>query len=569
MATIATKVLWGDVSPKIYFDFSYEKQRVGSTQQYSFTVSAQALLTSTSYFGYPIYVQISLDGVVKNTFTLKSASPKSWLSPITSTTGWLDVANKTSGTTALKIYIYSGSGSSRSGTYTYTLEVDPAASTISATNATIEGKPTITINRASSSFTHTVTWAFGSLSGTVATKTTATSITNWAIPISFYSQIPSNRNGTCYLTCTTYSGDTAIGTATCQFVASTDEAKCKPSVSGTVEDSNAATIALTGDKNRLVRYYSTALCTISATAKNSATIKSATVNGNDISYSLSIPAVETGSFTFYAKDTREYGSSAIVSKTLVPYVKLTANASARGVDPVSGTTKITVSGNYYNGSFGSVSNALTIQYRQGNSGDYSSVTPTISGNTYSATISLSGLDYTQSYAYEVVVADKLASIPKPVTVKKGIPVFDWGENDFNFNVPVSFSGATMADHIVRTQTYSIAATGYCSASQWYARFHASGAVELWARVKINSVPCNSAWGSMYTGAITGSNVAFPFTFKSVPTVVVTHEFVSNNYWIATCDVETSKTATAKYQAVRPTSSTISGYLNYFVYGYIQ
>ena len=117
MATIATDVKWGS-SPNIYFDFSYEKKREGSTQYYRITVSCDPI-TGSSYFGYPIYVQIYLDGKSKATHTLKAASPNRWTSAISHTTGWLSVS-KTSGTTALAIRIYSGSGSSRDTTYNYT-----------------------------------------------------------------------------------------------------------------------------------------------------------------------------------------------------------------------------------------------------------------------------------------------------------------------------------------------------------------------------------------------------------------------------------------------------------------
>ena len=447
MATIATKVQWGDVSPKIYFDFSYEKKRSGSTQCYAVTVSCQPLLTSTSYFGYPIYVKISLDGVVKTTFTLKNASPKNWLSAITSTTGWLEVATKTSGTTALKIEVYSGSGSSRSGTYNYTLAVDPAESDISCTSASIGGKPTINISKGSSSFTHTIAYAFGSLSGTIATKTTATTINNWVIPESFYSQIPNAKNGSCVLTCTAYSGDTAIGTSTCSFIVTTDEAICKPTVSGTVEDTNPVTLALTGNKNVLVRYCSTALCKITASANESSSISATAVNNTPMSGQVSIPAVETGVFTFYATDSRGYTNTDVQIKSIVPYEKLTANVTAKRADPTSGNATLTISGNYYNGSFGAVNNSLTVKYRR-NGGEYITVTPTIADNKYTATVNITDADYMQSYTFDVVVTDAVTNATSSATIPKGIPVFDWGENDFNFNVPVYINGTELVEYIV-------------------------------------------------------------------------------------------------------------------------
>lgn len=327
------------------------------------------------------------------------------------------------------------------GSKAFELDTIPRASTISCTIADIESKPTITISRASSSFTHTVTYQFGNLTGTIASKTSATSITTWAIPSSFYSQIPSSKTGKGTLTCTTYNGNTSIGTSTCDLDVTTDETKCKPTVSGTVEDTNSTTIALTGDKNILVRYCSTAKCIIGVTLnKNAESTKAKTINNVAVSgNTLNIANVETGTFDFWAKDSREYSNSDKEVKTLVLYEKLTNNASVQRTDPTSGNATLRLEGNYFNGSFGAASNTLTVKYRQG-SGSYVTVTPTISGNSYTATVNLSGLDYTQSFTYEVVVSDKISTVTKQVTLQKGIPVFDWGESDFAFNVPVKIDG---------------------------------------------------------------------------------------------------------------------------------
>ena len=327
----------------------------------------------------------------------------------------------------------------------------PRASTISCTEANIESNPTISIYRASSSFTHTITYQFGSLSGTIADRTSATSITNWTIPPEFYAQIPNAKRGYGILTCTTYSGGTPIGSSPCTFWVSTDEAKCKPTVSGTVIDTNDTTFALTGNRNILVRYCSTALCTLSVTLNKSAgSIKAKTINNNAISgNTLTIPNVEIGTFDFYAKDSREYfDQDKVTAPTiqLIPYIPLTNDATVYRDDPTSGAATLKIEGNYFKGSFGKESNELTVKYKQ-SSGDYVSVTPNISNNRYSVTIPLenvldpeNGFDYTQSYNFEVVVTDKLSTISKPLTLQKGVPVFDWGESDFNFNVPVNIMG---------------------------------------------------------------------------------------------------------------------------------
>lgn len=97
---------------------------------------------------------------------------------------------------------------------THTLDTIPRASTVSATNANMGSASTITITRASSSFTHTLTYSFGSTTGTIATKTTSTSV-SWTPALTLANQIPNAVSGTCTITCNTYNGSTKIGSKTC------------------------------------------------------------------------------------------------------------------------------------------------------------------------------------------------------------------------------------------------------------------------------------------------------------------------------------------------------------------
>lgn len=327
-----------------------------------------------------------------------------------------------------------------------TLTPIPRASTIGATDANIGATSMIAVNRKSSGYTHSIAYKFGKLSGYITesggtsgteSKFTTTSIA-FKVPTSFYAQIPNDKSGTCTLTIKTYSGTTQIGNAqTCTFTATAAEANCKPTVSGVVVDSNDITKALTGDESKLIRYYSTALCTITATAKNSATISSKTIGGTAVSGTTrSIPNVESGNVVFEAKDSRGYSASDTVNATMVSYVKLTNNATGTRTDPTSGNATLTIKGNYYNGSFGAVDNILEIKYRIGD-GEYVMISPTVNDNTYSASASLTGLDYTQAYNVEIMATDKLASVSQTVTIGKGIPVFDWGEDSMNIHVPLS------------------------------------------------------------------------------------------------------------------------------------
>ena len=109
-----------------------------------------------------------------------------------------------------------------------TLDSIARASGVSASNVAMGSATTIAISRASSSFTHTLTYAFGSATGTIAAKTTATSV-SWTPPLTLANQIPKAVTGTCTITCTTYNGNTSIGSKTCTLTL-TVPASVKPTI---------------------------------------------------------------------------------------------------------------------------------------------------------------------------------------------------------------------------------------------------------------------------------------------------------------------------------------------------
>lgn len=345
------------------------------------------------------------------------------------------------------------------GTKTFTLDAIPRASSITCTMASIESNPTITISRASTSFTHTITYRFGNLTGTIAEKTSATSITNWTIPPKFYGEIPRDKGQIGTLFCITYSGGNKVGETNCDFPVTTDEAKCTPDVFGTVRDIDERTLALTGDESTLIRGWSTAECVTTETIKNGAEIAKRLVNGIKSPGTINWAGVDTGVFDFYVEDSRGYFNRYPVTKTLIPYVTLTAHVTAQRTDPTSGNATLKIEGNYYKGSFGQVENTLTVLYRQwdgeyaGDDTGYTSVEPTIDekNNKYSCSVSLEGLLYTQSFPFEIVVKDKLGLVTRKVTIGKGIPVFDWGEDDFNFNVPVTINGVNILEKLAELE----------------------------------------------------------------------------------------------------------------------
>lgn len=117
----------------------------------------------------------------------------------------------------------------KSGSGTAVLNAIPRKSTFSASNGTLGTAQTITITKASSGFTHTLTYVCGTASGTIATKTSSTNV-SFTPPLSLASQSTTSTNVSLTLTLTTYSGDTAIGSNT-KHITCAVPASIKPSIS--------------------------------------------------------------------------------------------------------------------------------------------------------------------------------------------------------------------------------------------------------------------------------------------------------------------------------------------------
>ena len=339
---------------------------------------------------------------------------------------------------------YSGVGwiGTKSGSGNGTLTTIPRTSSVSSTNANIGENIKITINRASSSFTHTLSYSFCNLKGTIATKTSSTSV-SWKLPTTFYAQIPNSKSSWGTITCDTYSGSTKIGSSTCRFDVYVKESTNKPGISATVVDVNDTTKALTGDENKLIKYYSKVKFSITSSPKNNAGTKSININyngknftgGSGNSWTDYFSDVVSGSYRCSVTDTRDFTTSVDISKTLINYVKITCAMTVSN-PTASGECTLTISGNYFNGSFGSTSNTLTVQYKQ-NGGNWTNATATLSGNTYKATVKLTGLDYTQTYTFQAKATDKLANATTAEKRVKSTPIFDWGSDDFHFHVGVT------------------------------------------------------------------------------------------------------------------------------------
>lgn len=360
---------------------------------------------------------------------------------------------------------------------TWTLTPILRASAVSCPVGII-GKPvTVSIHKAGEGFTHTVSYAFGALSGTVAEETSAGAVA-WTIPTEFYTQIPNARRGQGTLVCKTYNGSTLVGESSCQFYADIDEVACQPVISPQVEDINDRTTALTGNSNTLIRYVSIAQVSTACSAKNSASVVDSGFAHNGRKYTgatVTVQGVETGVFDFSVTDSRGLVANLSVTKPVIPYVKLSCNLASNKPDG-EGNMTVSVAGNYFDGSFGAEENSLTVQYRykrssepwQDTEDEWQSIEPVITGNGYTAQAEITGLDYQMAYTIQARAMDKLETVNSVEYTARATPVFDWGERDF------AIHGDLQVDGSVSVSGTPVLNTPHVQTYFW----HTSGGVSL-------------------------------------------------------------------------------------------
>lgn len=320
------------------------------------------------------------------------------------------------------------------------------ASTLGATDGDIGKTSVIAVSVKSSSYCHSIAYEFGALSGYISAdgqhsdkevRFTNTAIA-FAIPESFYYEIPDAPTGICTLTCRTYEGETAIGDPqTARFTVTAPESACGPLLTGTAEDVHAATLALTGDKGVLILGCSTAKCVLEAQGVKGASIVQMRIDGEPVTENTVLLAQVQRRPVFWVQDSRGYTAQFIPAVTVLAYVPLTNNAAVSRDDPTSGNATVSLNGSFYDGSFGVAHNALTVCYRV-NGGEAVEVQPqlNVDGGIYTGSFRIAGLDYDRSHRLELTVSDCLMQASQSLSVQKGMPVFDWGEHDFCFHVPV-------------------------------------------------------------------------------------------------------------------------------------
>lgn len=327
---------------------------------------------------------------------------------------------------------------------TLTVDPIPRASLLRAADGVIGGTAKLAVVKKNSGYSHSIACIFRDYRGYVTGEGLlsdqesifATDSVELQLPETFFALMPDCKSCQCSLELQTYDGGLPVGeTQKAVFTVTAEESLCCPELSGVVVDTNEATLALTGDETTMVRFYSNGLCTMSAQGRKSAWIAEKQISGQTVEEdTLLIPGIEQDTVVFSVTDSRGYTARYHHSYPVIPYIKLSAEATATRENAGS-QAMVYVSGDCYSGSFGLQENALTVEITvDGREPIYAEVT--MQENRYYAFAELSDMDYTRIYGMTVRVSDKLMQAEKRLTLKKAVPVFDWGEQDFAFHVPV-------------------------------------------------------------------------------------------------------------------------------------
>lgn len=438
-----------------YYQFSWTATQSAATNTSTVTWTIKALGGSSNW-----YAERTLKAVINGTYVVnKTDRVERWSGTVA--TGTISIPHNTDGSKSfdmsIRVACYRTSVNlSASGSFTLN-DIPRQATLTSAPNFTDEENPVITYSNPAGT-------AATSLQACISLDRTNDDIAYRDVPktgSSYTFELTdaernvlrnatpnANSRSVVFFLKTTVGDDTFSSTLTKTL----SIVNAAPTLSPTVVDNDSVSTALTGDTNTLVRYISNARYTLGVGARKGASIKSTSVSvGGKTASGTSgvIEDVDSGTFIFRVTDSRGNSTSKTVTKTLINYVNLTCNISISN-PTTDGTATVTVSGKYFNGSFGATKNTLTLVYRQktgnGSYGNWITLTPTFTGDNYSAKATLTGLDYLTSYTFQAQATDKIATISTPAKTVRSTPVFDWGSSDFKFNVPIyDCFGTTMTN----------------------------------------------------------------------------------------------------------------------------
>lgn len=299
----------------------------------------------------------------------------------------------------------------------------------------------IHMNRNSNAFTHTVRYAYGNRSGTIATGVTTG--TTWAVPLSFMDDIPNATSASGLIYVDTYNGSTKIGTKYTGFTVKVP-ASVKPSCSLTLED-------VTGVDDIYgspVQGLSKIKITVKTTLAYSSPITSYVVKANGVTYSsatattAALKAAGSSPVTVTVKDQRGRTGTASYTMNVLAYAlpRLTELTVRRCNE--NGTEN--EQGEFVQAVFSAAVTSLNskntasykLRYKKSTDSSFTEVALSNLANKYtvSGASYIFAADSSNSYDVEVEVADRHGNTSRSTSASTAFTLINWGADGTSMGI---------------------------------------------------------------------------------------------------------------------------------------
>lgn len=385
-------------------------------------------------------------------------------------------------------------------TQTVTLTPIPRASSLSAENGTLGVAQNLTVTKHASNYTHTITYTCGSASGTICTKSSATTVSA-TLPLSLAAQNTTGENVVVVFRLQTYSGDTAVGSEVTKTVYMYIPLSVTPTATIAVSDPMGYATTFGGyvqGKSKIRVVTTPTLAYGSPIASCVVTADWSTYNGTDIT---TIAVRSSGTLTVQSKvvDKRGRGYTATKDITVLPYTspvisKLTVHrCDSDGTENSAGSyAKVT-----YSFAITSLSskNAKTIklQYKKSSASSYTTVSLT---SAYSATDGTYIFAADDGASYDVVlsVTDSFSTATRSTSVSTAAVIMHFNSegNGIAFGKISEKKEAVETGwdiyskgQLVRAKRCRVGQSGSTTTNPWY-RFASLNAADLSTSVHVDN-----------------------------------------------------------------------------------
>lgn len=311
MATdLGTLTAYNNQSPtnfanQVITTFTYEQDDTNNSSTVYFTTKMWRTPTATNRYSATVHGTLTVNGTV---YTYSQTSTKC-TTTISALSGSLVIPHNTDGTmsfsASLSIYWHT---TDRTGTYTstatYTLPTisRTSAISISPTTANIGDTVTITTTKYLTDATDTLTWVYGTNSGSISS-------TSWVVPNDLYSLLPSSTSATIQVRVTTVLDGTTIGYNDATLTVNVGSSVTPTITVGTVSYTNSYTYS--GTEYLLTNYTSYSV-PLTYAAGTGSSLQSAVITPSRVSASYSNSTLSgkfisagAGTATITVSDTRQ------------------------------------------------------------------------------------------------------------------------------------------------------------------------------------------------------------------------------------------------------------------------